>query len=225
MLAGDAGQVVVGLQVDAAQALAVGLELEGGAIKEARFALGGVAHKPWRNTRAEAALRGRAASEATFVQAADLVLGEAKGFGHNTFKIDLARRAIVRALSQDGRMSYTDLGKLTGLSTSAVHHRVRRLEQRGVLRGYRAVVDATSLGLPLTAFISLTPLDQSAPDDVPQRLEDLVEVEAIHAVAGEANYMIKVRVDSPATLEELQSFSWLPDNVAENIWNHLHRAG
>ena len=112
-------------------------------------------------------------------------------------------RAIVRALSGDGRMSYTDLGKLTGLSTSAVHHRVRRLEQRGVLRGYRAVVDATSLGLPLTAFISLTPLDQSSPDDVPLRLEDLLEVEAIHAVAGEANYMIKVRVDSPATLEDL----------------------
>jgi Lrp/AsnC family transcriptional regulator, leucine-responsive regulatory protein len=92
---------------------------------------------------------------------------------------------------------------MTGLSTSAVHHRVRRLEQRGVLRGYRAVVDATSLGLPLTAFISLTPLDQSAPDDVPQRLRDLDEVEAIHAVAGEANYMIKVRVDAPSTLEDL----------------------
>ena len=83
--------------------VAVGLELEGGAIKEARFALGGVAHKPWRNTRAEAAVRGRAASEAAFAQAADLVLREAKGFEHNTFKIDLARRAIVRALSQAAR--------------------------------------------------------------------------------------------------------------------------
>jgi xanthine dehydrogenase YagS FAD-binding subunit len=83
--------------------VAVGLELEGGAIKEARFALGGVAHKPWRDPRAEAALRGRAASEAAFAQAADLVLSEAKGFGHNTFKIDLARRAIVRALSQAAR--------------------------------------------------------------------------------------------------------------------------
>jgi xanthine dehydrogenase YagS FAD-binding subunit len=83
--------------------VAVGLELEGGAIKEARFALGGVAHKPWRDPRAEAALRGRAASEATFAQAADLVLSEAKGFGHNTFKIELARRAIVRALSQAAR--------------------------------------------------------------------------------------------------------------------------
>ncbi|HEY2613053.1 MAG TPA: xanthine dehydrogenase family protein subunit M [Reyranella sp.] len=83
--------------------VAVGLELEGGTIKEARFALGGVAHKPWRNAQAEAALQGRAPSEAAFGAAADLVLREARGFGHNTFKIDLARRAIVRALSQAAR--------------------------------------------------------------------------------------------------------------------------
>jgi xanthine dehydrogenase YagS FAD-binding subunit len=83
--------------------VAVGLELDGDTIKQARFALGGVAHKPWRDPRAEAALRGRAPTEATFAQAADLVLSEAKGFGHNTFKIDLARRAIVRALSQAAR--------------------------------------------------------------------------------------------------------------------------
>jgi xanthine dehydrogenase YagS FAD-binding subunit len=83
--------------------VAVGLELDGGTIKEARFALGGVAHKPWRNAQAEAALRGNAANEATFAQAADLVLREAKGFGHNTFKIDLARRAMIRALFQAAR--------------------------------------------------------------------------------------------------------------------------
>jgi xanthine dehydrogenase YagS FAD-binding subunit len=83
--------------------VAVGLELDGGAIKEARFALGGVAHKPWRDPQAEAALRGRTANEATFTQAADVLLRDAKGFGHNTFKIDLARRSIVRALSQAAR--------------------------------------------------------------------------------------------------------------------------
>jgi xanthine dehydrogenase YagS FAD-binding subunit len=83
--------------------VAVGLELEGGTIKEARFALGGVAHKPWRNAEAEAALRGRPATETTFAQAADIVLRDAKSFGHNTFKIGLARRAIVRALSQAAR--------------------------------------------------------------------------------------------------------------------------
>ncbi len=83
--------------------VAVGLELDGGTIKEARFALGGVAHKPWRNTQAEATLRGRAVNETTFAQAADVVLSDAKGFGHNTFKIDLAHRAIIRALSQAAR--------------------------------------------------------------------------------------------------------------------------
>jgi xanthine dehydrogenase YagS FAD-binding subunit len=83
--------------------VAVGLELDGGSIKEARFALGGVAHKPWRNAQAEAALRGKAASEAVFAQAADAVLRDARASGHNTFKIELARRAIIRALSQAAR--------------------------------------------------------------------------------------------------------------------------
>jgi len=80
--------------------VAAALELEGGAIKEARLALGGVAHKPWRDSSAEAALRGEAANPTTFSHAADLVLRDAKGLEHNAFKIDLARRAIVRALTQ-----------------------------------------------------------------------------------------------------------------------------
>jgi xanthine dehydrogenase YagS FAD-binding subunit len=82
--------------------VAVGLELDGSNIKEARFALGGVAHKPWRNAQAEAALRGQPASEATFTRAADLVLRDAKGYGHNTFKVDLARRAKCQARAQAG---------------------------------------------------------------------------------------------------------------------------
>jgi xanthine dehydrogenase YagS FAD-binding subunit len=80
--------------------VAAALELEGDTIKEARLALGGVAHKPWRDPSAEAVLRGRAADRATFTRTADLLLRDAKGFEHNTFKIDLARRAIVRALTQ-----------------------------------------------------------------------------------------------------------------------------
>jgi xanthine dehydrogenase YagS FAD-binding subunit len=80
--------------------VAAALELEGDTIKEARLALGGVAHKPWRDTAAEAALRGQSANRATFGRAADLVLRGAKGFEHNAFKIDLARRSIIRALTQ-----------------------------------------------------------------------------------------------------------------------------
>lgn len=80
--------------------VAVGVELDGGAIKEARFALGGVAHKPWHDPEAEAVLRGKPASAENFRKAADVFLREAKGFSHNSFKIDLARRAIMRALTQ-----------------------------------------------------------------------------------------------------------------------------
>jgi xanthine dehydrogenase YagS FAD-binding subunit len=83
--------------------VAVGLELDGDTIKEGRFALGGVAHKPWRDPQAEAALRGQAARQATFTRAADVLLRDAKGYEHNAFKIDLARRCIVRALSQAAR--------------------------------------------------------------------------------------------------------------------------
>jgi len=80
--------------------IAAALELEGGTIKQARLALGGVAHKPWRNTAAEAALRGQRAEPASFARAADLLLRDAKGYEHNAFKIELARRGIIRTLTQ-----------------------------------------------------------------------------------------------------------------------------
>jgi xanthine dehydrogenase YagS FAD-binding subunit len=80
--------------------VAAALEFDGGRIKEARLALGGVAHKPWRDPQAEAALRGQAPGRDTFAKAADVLLKDAKGFGHNDFKIDLARRAVVRTLTQ-----------------------------------------------------------------------------------------------------------------------------
>ena len=112
-------------------------------------------------------------------------------------------RKIVDLLGGDGRMSYTDLGKATGLSTSAVHQRVRRLEERGVIRGYAAVVDEEAVGLPLTAFVSIRPIDPSAPDDAPDRLAGLPEIEACHSVAGDASYLLKVRVRAPSDLEVL----------------------
>jgi xanthine dehydrogenase YagS FAD-binding subunit len=83
--------------------VAAALDLDGGSIREARLALGGVAHRPWRVPAAEAALRGKAPGEPAFEQAADLLLRGAKGFGHNDFKIELARRAIVRTLTQAAR--------------------------------------------------------------------------------------------------------------------------
>lgn len=112
-------------------------------------------------------------------------------------------RAIVRELSVDGRCSFTDLAERVGLSVSAVHQRVRRLEERGVLAGYAARVDAAGVGLPLTALISLTPHDPAAPDDYPARLAPIAEIEACYSVAGDESYVLLVRVESPAALEDL----------------------
>lgn len=123
-------------------------------------------------------------------------------------------REIVRLLGRDGRMSFTDLAKATGLSTSAVHQRVRRLEQRGVITGYVATVSTEAIGLPLTAFISVTPLDPAAPDDAPDRLAHLAEIEACHSVAGQESYILKVRVATPGQLEELLARIRSAANVA-----------
>jgi Lrp/AsnC family leucine-responsive transcriptional regulator len=112
-------------------------------------------------------------------------------------------RQIVRALAEDGRRSFTDLAERVGLSVSAVHQRVRRLEQRGVINGYGARVDADTLGLPMTAFISIKPIDPAAPDDAPDRLRHIGAIESCFSVAGEESYILKVRVGGPADLESL----------------------
>lgn len=79
--------------------VAAALELDGGVIRSVRVALGGVAHKPWRSTEAEALLIGRPANKAAFGELADALLAGASGFNDNQFKIELAHRAVVRALS------------------------------------------------------------------------------------------------------------------------------
>jgi Lrp/AsnC family leucine-responsive transcriptional regulator len=121
------------------------------------------------------------------------------------WRVEDLDRQIVALLARNGRMSYTDIGKATGLSTSAAHQRVRRLEQRGIIRGYTAHLDYEALGLPLTAFISIKPIDPSAPDDTPERLAGIPEIEACHSVAGDENYILKVRVSTPGDLERLLS--------------------
>ncbi|MGI5169503.1 Lrp/AsnC family transcriptional regulator [Spirillospora sp. CA-253888] len=112
-------------------------------------------------------------------------------------------RQIMALLAEDGRMSFTDLAKETGLSVSAVHQRVRRLQKRGAVRGFTALLDHEQIGLALTAFVSIKPIDPAAPDDAPERLEHLTAIEACHSVAGEESYILKVRVGTPNELEEL----------------------
>jgi Lrp/AsnC family transcriptional regulator, leucine-responsive regulatory protein len=111
--------------------------------------------------------------------------------------------AIVAALQEDARATYADVGARVGLSASAVHDRVRKLERRGVVRGYRAVVDPEAIGLFVTALIEASPLDPKQPDDLPERVRGFPEVEDCLSVAGEANYVLKVRTRTTGELEDL----------------------
>jgi Lrp/AsnC family leucine-responsive transcriptional regulator len=110
---------------------------------------------------------------------------------------------IVTALREDARATYADIAARVGLSASSVHERVRKLEAGGVITAYRAVVDPEAMGQFVTALIAVTPLDPQQPDDLPERLADLPEVEDCLSVAGEANYILKVRTRSTNHLEEL----------------------
>ena len=120
--------------------------------------------------------------------------------GRETDELDVV---ILRELLADGHATLARLGEATGLSTSAVQTRVRRLEERGIITGYRAQVDPEAIGVPLAAFIEVSPLDPCAVDTIPEQLEPLPEIAACHSVAGDAAYLLMVRVPTPQRLEEL----------------------
>ena len=114
-------------------------------------------------------------------------------------------RRILALLARDGRMSYTDIGKQTGLSTSAAQQRVRRLEQRRAILGYHASLSPAELDLMVTAFVAIKPFDPSQPDDAPERLEHIDEIISCYSVAGEPSYLLKVQVPTMTHLESLLS--------------------
>lgn len=110
---------------------------------------------------------------------------------------------IVGLLEADGRATLAELSGATGLSVSAVQSRVQKLERRGVIRGYRAVIDDDARGLPIGAFVAVTPLDYSEEASIPERLRGIPGIRSCHSVAGEPSFVLEVRVSSPAALEEL----------------------
>ncbi|MCC2028009.1 Lrp/AsnC family transcriptional regulator [Microbacterium tenebrionis] len=116
---------------------------------------------------------------------------------------DAVDRRIIAEISEDARATLAQLSEAVGLSTSAVQSRLRRLESRGVIAGYRPILDAEAVGKPLSAFIEITPLDPGQPDNAPELLEPMPEIEACHSIAGNASYMLFARVASPRALEEL----------------------
>lgn len=117
--------------------------------------------------------------------------------------LDDIDRILARALVADGRATLAQLAAVAGLSVSAVQSRVRRLESRGVVTGYRARINPEAVGNMLSAFVAITPLDPSQPDDAPARLEHIDAIESCHSVAGDESYVLLVRVPTARALEDL----------------------
>lgn len=112
-------------------------------------------------------------------------------------------REILSLLTRDGRMSYTDIGKHTGLSTSAAQQRVRRLERRGVITGYRAMIDPESIGRGITAFVQAEPLDNSGRVSDPAAFENIPGIVSCWNTAGPYSFLLRVQVATPSDLSAL----------------------
>lgn len=119
--------------------------------------------------------------------------------------MDDVDRTLVGALQENARLSYAELGRLVGLSGPSVTDRVARLEQSGVITGYRAAVDPAALGRPVSALVGIHLSDTSDQDAVASALSGLPEIEDCWFVAGEESFLVKVRVSDVAELEGTQS--------------------
>jgi Lrp/AsnC family leucine-responsive transcriptional regulator len=117
--------------------------------------------------------------------------------------LDDRDRQILSILQEDARATFSQIGDRVGLAPSSVHGRIRKLERTGVIRAFRADVDPEAVGLFVTALVSVMPLDAGQPDDLPDRVREFPEVEACHSVAGDENYILKVRTRTTAELEDL----------------------
>lgn len=116
--------------------------------------------------------------------------------------VDAVDRRLLGLLAEDATLSYAELGRRMNLSAPAVHERAKRLKATGAVRRTVAVLDPEVLGKPLLAFVHLD-TEGWAKTPAMMRLSALPEVEEIHAVAGDACLILKVRTSGPGALEDL----------------------
>jgi Lrp/AsnC family transcriptional regulator, leucine-responsive regulatory protein len=117
--------------------------------------------------------------------------------------IDKVDAQLLTLLQENGRMSQHDLAKSVGLSAPAVSERLRKLEERGVIRGFAAVLDPKKLGQDITAFISVGMGGSRYYPEFRSRVGDLPEVMECHSVTGQGSHLLKIRVANTAALESL----------------------
>ncbi len=119
--------------------------------------------------------------------------------------MDTIDREVLTTLMEEGRMSWADLAQRTGLSAPAVAERVHRLEERGVITGYAALVNGATVGAHLTALVAVSLSGPDARAEFLRLVNDTVEVQECHHTAGEDDYVLKVRCGGTAELEHLVS--------------------
>ncbi len=110
---------------------------------------------------------------------------------------------ILSLLQRDGRASYAELGAAAGMSAPSAHERVKRLESRGIVRGYRVVVDAAATGYGVLAFSRIRQAPGTPTTDLTADFATIPEIEDCHHVAGEADYLLKVRAADTLDLERV----------------------
>ena len=110
---------------------------------------------------------------------------------------------ILEILQRDGRRPYADLGAEVGMSGPSAHERVKKLEARGAIRGYAAIVDPAAVGLGILAFTWITQAPGTAATDLTEDLAAIPEIEECHHITGEADYLIKVRARDTRDLEQI----------------------
>lgn len=117
--------------------------------------------------------------------------------------MDSLDRRILSQLASDSSASIGELAETLEVPSSTLHQRIKRLESRGVITGYRATINQREAGLTLHALVSLTPIDPARPDDVAELISPIAEIESCWSVAGTESYIVKVAVREPSDLEAL----------------------
>ena len=118
-------------------------------------------------------------------------------------RIDETDARILELLQRDGRESYAEVGQAVGMSGPSAHERVKKLEARRVITGYTATVDPVAAGFPILAFCWLTQAPGTIATDITPELAAVTEIEECHHIAGEADYLLKLRARSTTDLERI----------------------
>jgi Lrp/AsnC family leucine-responsive transcriptional regulator len=132
---------------------------------------------------------------------------------------------ILDVLQRDGRRAYADLGADVGMAGPSAHERVKKLEARGVITGYAAIVDPRALGYEILAFSWITQAPGTTRHDLTDAFATIPEIEECHHITGEADYLIKVRARDTRDLERILRLVQATPNVFQTETDVVFSSG